>query len=45
MPRRVTFPDPLAAIAASWPLNIGGTSVPKAAQKPSATPIPSDIPR
>jgi len=45
-PRRMTCPDVVPrTFDANSPWNIGGMSVPNAAQYPSATPMPSDIPR
>ena len=42
---RMTCPDRLPAISPNSPLTIGGTSVPKALHRPSATATPSAMPR
>jgi hypothetical protein len=44
-PMRITRPDALPAMATISPLTIGGTSVPNAAQYPSATATPNAMPR
>ena len=44
-PSRITCPEALETIFPNSPLKRGGTSVPKAAQKPSATAMPRAMPR